>query len=179
MKVEFARPDVSQLSLHVFERTVHPELFDVYAETHIAGQGFEAVLRICVAGHVVEFRHGERRVTEVIGSLDQILPQRGRSLVQKLRGGRDLDVEADGVAYCCSAHVEQLEPEVFDEVQGELQADAGKALLAYQFPTRHRLDSGALSVMQAEAAGSSLIIHAFHTFPESRSVLRTQSLFDF
>lgn len=179
MKLEFARPDVSQLSLHLFERAVHPELFDIYAETHIAGNGFEAVLRICAAGHVVEFRCGEHRVTEVIGSADQALPQRGRSLVHKLRGGRDLEAEVDGVGYCCSAHIEQLEPEIFDEVHGELQVDAAKALVAYQFPTRHRLDSGALSVMQAEAASGSLIIHAFHTFPDSRAILRTQSLFDY
>ena len=179
MKLEFARPDASQLSFHLFERALHPELFDIYAETHIAGNGFEALLRVCDAGHVLEFRQAERRLTEVIGSHEQELPQRGRSLVHRLRGGRDLDVEIDGIAYCCSAHVEQLDPEVFDEVQGELQSDAAKALLAYQFPSRHRLESGALSLMQAEATASSLIIHAFHTFPESRSVLRTQSLFDY
>jgi hypothetical protein len=179
MKLEFARPDASQLSFRLFERALHPELFDIYAESHIAGNGFEALLRICDAGHVLEFRQGERRLTEVIGSHEQELPQRGRSLAHRLRGGRDLDVEIDGIAYCCSAHVEQLDPEVFDEVQGELHADSAKALLAYQFPNRHRLESGALSVMQAEATASSLIIHAFHTFPESRSVLRTQSLFDY
>jgi hypothetical protein len=33
--------------------------------------------------------------------------------------------------------------------------------------------------MQAEATTHSLLIHAFHTFPENRSILRTQSLYEY
>lgn len=179
MNVQFARADASQLAFHLFDRAVHPELLDIFAESHIAAPGFEAVLRICGAGHAIEFRRGQRRITEVIGGADQELPQHGRCAVHRLRNGRDLEVGVDGVDYCCSAHIERLEPEVFHEVHGELLTDSSKALLSYEFPSLHRLQPGAVSIMQAEATASSLIVHAFHTFPESRAVLRTQSLFDY
>jgi hypothetical protein len=179
MNVSFARPDASQLAFLLFERTLHPELFDTYAEAQVVGDRFEAVLRICDAGHVVEFRNGGQRVTEVVGSLGTELPLRGRCVAHPLKGGRDLNLELDGLAYCCSAHVEQLDVEVFSEIHDELSADASKALLAYEFPGPHRLQKGALSVMQAEVTSDSLLIHAFHTFPESLSVLRTQSLYEY
>jgi hypothetical protein len=179
MRVQFARADASQLAFHLFDRAVHPELFDACAETHIAAAGFEAVLRICGAGHAVEFRRGVQRVTEIIGGADQQLPQRGRCAVHRLRSGRDLDVQADDVNYCCSAHVELLDAEVFARVHGEMLTDAPQSLLSYEFPGRNRLETGAVSVMRAEATARSLIVHAFHTFPDCRAVLRTQSMFNY
>lgn len=179
MKVQFARADASQLAFHLFDRAVHPELFDAFAETHIAAAGFEAVLRICGAGHVIEFRRGPQRVTEVVGGAEQQLPQRGRCAAHRLRNGRDLDVQVDGVDYCCSAHIEQLDAEVFERVHREMLADVPQALVSYEFPGRHRLETGAVSLMRAEATARSLIVHAFHTFPESRAILRTQSLFNY
>lgn len=179
MKLQFARADASQLAFHLFDRAIHPELFDAYAETHIAAAGFEAVLRICAAGHAFEFRRGPHRLTEVIGAADQQLPQRGRCAVHRLRTGRDLDVQVSGVEYCCSAHVELLDQEVFERVHSELVSDTGQALLSYEFPGRHRLETGAVSLLRAEATARSLIVHAFHTFPESRAVLRTQSMFNY
>lgn len=179
MQLEFARPDASQLTFHLFERALHPELFDVFAESHITASGFDAVLRICAAGHVVEFRSGPRRMTEVVAGHNQELPHRGRCLAHRLTGGRDVETAIEGVAFCCSAQIEQLETEVFDEIQAELQADSRKALLSYEFPAAHRMLQGGVSVMQAEATPHSLLIHAFHTFPENRSILRTQSLYEY
>ena len=179
MKVQFARADASQLAFHLFDRTIHPELFDSYAETHIAAAGFEAVLRICDAGHAIEFRHGPQRLTEIIGAADQQLPQRGKCAAHRLRTGRDLDVQVSGIEYCCSAHVELLDQEVFERVHGELLSDTAQALLSYEFPGRHRLETGAVSLLRADATARSLIVHAFHTFPESRAVLRTQSMFNY
>lgn len=179
MKLQFARADASQLAFHLFDRTIHPELFDAYAETHIAAAGFEAVMRICAAGHAIEFRRAGQRLTEIVGPADQQLPQRGRCAVHRLRTGRDLDVQVNGIEYCGSAHIELLDAEVFDRVHNELVSDASRALLSYEFPGRHRLETGAVSLLRAEATSRSLIVHAFHTFPESRAVLRTQSMFNY
>ena len=179
MKLEFTRSDASQLAFRFFDRVLHPELFDTYAESHLASDRFEAVLRICRAGHAIEFRHDHTHVTEVVGTADQELPRRGCCLVHRLHSGRDLEYESDGVAFCCSASVEQVDPEVFDELHEELQQDAPGALLAYEFPVAHRLQKPALSVMQAEVTLTSFLLHAFHTFPEAHTIIRTQSLFEY
>lgn len=179
MKLEFARPDASQLAFRFFDRVLHPELFDTYAESHLTSDRFDAVLRICRAGHAIEFRHEGARVTEVVGTADQELPRRGCCLMHRLRGGRDLEFESDGLAFCCSAHVEQVDPEIFEELHLELQHDAPHALLAYEFPAAHRLQKPALSVMQAEVSSTSFLLHTFHTFPDCHSIIRTQSLFEY
>lgn len=179
MKLEFARPDASQLAVRFFDRVLHPELFDTYAESHLKADRFDAALRICPGGHAIEFRHGRSRVTEVVGAVDQELPRRGCCLAHRLRGGRDLEFESGDVTFCCSAHVEQVAPEVFDTLHEELQHDAAGALLAFEFPVAHRLQRPALSVMQAEVTSSGFLVHAFHTFPHGHAILRTQSLFEF
>lgn len=180
MTVGFARPDASQLSFHMFERAVHPELFDVYAEARLTADDFAAAIRICEAGHLVEFRRGEHVVTEVTGHARQELPRRGLNLEYRLRGNRDTSVELPGgIRFHYSGHVEKLAAEVFAEIQQELQWDVPRALLSYEFPSVHRLTASALSIIRAEATSGSFAVHSFHTFPASLSVLRTQSLYEF
>lgn len=57
--------------------------------------------------------------------------------------------------------------------------DAQRADLAYHFVSESRLTPGALSIIDYEANQSSLLIHAFHTFPDELAVVKTQSLFEF
>lgn len=76
-------------------------------------------------------------------------------------------------------HVERLDPEVFTEIQTELQMDARRAAVACEFPAAHRMQTAPLSVIQADANGRSLAVHAFHTFPENAAVVRTQTLYEF
>ena len=49
MKLDFARPDVADLVLHVYGRSVHPELFDVYAALEVGHDAYDAVLRMSQA----------------------------------------------------------------------------------------------------------------------------------
>jgi hypothetical protein len=180
MKLDFVRPDASQLAFRLFERSLHPELFDRYAEALLTAEGFSALLRICEGGHTIEFRCRGEVLTEVMGPYDQDLPERGRCFGYRLRGCRDAaHAVAGAVRYQCSTQVEQLDPEVFSEVHTELKRDAEQAFLSYDFPTSHRFLAAPLSLLQGEVTSESLIIHAFHTFPESGTVLRTQSLFEF
>ena len=66
--------------LHVYGRSVHPELFRIFAETDIAQDTYAATLRICDTGHTITFRYGEHTVTELTATRDQLLPQKGGSL---------------------------------------------------------------------------------------------------
>lgn len=180
MQVEYHQPDASQLAFRLFARVLHPELFDRYAEALLTAGDFSAVLRICDGGHLLQFRHDSEVLTEVLGPQDQELPDRGRCFGFKLRGNRDAAHALPGaLRYQCSTQVEQLAPEVFGDVHEELQRDARKAFLAYEFPGGHRLAPAPLSMIHGEVGARSLLVHAFHTFPESHCVLRTQSLFEF
>ncbi|MBW3543789.1 MAG: DUF2617 family protein, partial [Planctomycetes bacterium] len=179
MKVDFARPDVSDLVLHVYGRSVHPELFDVYAATPVWYDAYEAVLRICDGGHTVSFRTADQAVTEVAAGRGNPLPQHKRLLEQRLRGCRDEALRfPNGLVYQVSFQLERLEPEVFLKLHEELLGDCARANLAHRFPPQTRLAPGPLSLIRTDAAPRSLLVHAFHTFPESCAVVRTQSLFE-
>lgn len=180
MQVEYHQPDASQLAFRLFDRALHPELFDRYAEAVLTATDFSVVMRICDGGHLLQFRHEKQILTEVLGPTDQELPTRGRCFGFRLRGNRDASHALPGaVRYQCSTQIEQLDPEVFLEIHSELSRDANRAFLSYEFPGGHRLAPSPLSVVQGEIGARSLLVHAFHTFPESGSVLRTQSLFEF
>jgi hypothetical protein len=74
--------------------------------------------------------------------------------------------------------MERLEPTVFLNFHEELSADCKRAAVSYRFPSENRLSPEPLSLLRTDTGTRSLLIHAFHTFPESSSVLKTQSLFE-
>ena len=180
MKLDYVQPDATQLAFRLFDRALHPELFESLTQAVLTAADFKAVLRICAGGHTLQFQRGSDVLTEVMGPTEQELPERGRCFGYRLRGCRDAaHVLPGGVQYQCSTQIERLDPEVFLEVHTELRRDARKAFLAHEWPVHHRLHPQPLSLLHGEVGSRSLLIHAFHTFPESGSVLRTQSLFEF
>lgn len=179
MAVGFARPDSSQLMLYVYGRSVHPELMRVFATAEICQEGYTAALRICEAGHAIDFRYDGRTITELTAGRDQLLPQKKRCLEKPMHGCRDESIHFDGgVKYRVSYQLERLNPAIFANFHEELLQDCKRVALAFRFPAESRLSPEPLSLLRTDVAGESLLIHAFHTFPESCTVLKTQSLFE-
>ncbi len=179
MNVDFARPNVSDLVFHLYGRSVHPELFEIYTESAIRRKAFEARVRICNAGHVIEFRRGGNTITEVTTTRKQPLPKKKRFLENRLRGNRDDAFHFEcGIRYQVSYQLERLDREVFLNFHEELLMDCSRAETAHCFPAGTRLAPGPISLVQTDVCADSLLIHAFHTFPESYAVVKTQSLFE-
>lgn len=179
MNVKFARPNVTDLMFQVLERSVHPELLTVFAQRSFSGPAYRADVRICQAGHAVSLRRDGRTITEVAAPRDQLLPRQGRSFAQRLSGSRHRSVRfPGGLQYEASFHVERLEPDLFLNFHRELQVDAGRVELAHAFPAGTRFSPEPLSLIRADAQPDSLLIHAYHTFPEECAVVKSQSLFE-
>lgn len=179
MPVSYARPNVAHLMFQLYSRSVHPELFSIYAGTELRQEQFSATLRICEAGHVVSFAWQGRCVTEVVTTREQPLPQRKRLIATQLRGSRDDSAVVDeNLNYHVSYQLEQLDPEVYLSFHEELLIDARRVAVAHQFPAANRMAPGPLSLIRADATSDGLLVHAFHTFPENCAVVKTQSLFE-
>ncbi|MBT4868242.1 MAG: DUF2617 family protein [Planctomycetaceae bacterium] len=179
MNVDFARPSVSDLVFQAYGRTVHPELFQVHAELQVWQEEYKADIRICDAGHTVDFHRNGQCVTEVTATSTQPLPQRKRFLDRKLRGSRDESFRLEnGLKYHVSYQLEQLDPEVYQEIHEELLVDTKTADVSHCFPAGNRLSPGPLSLIRVDVGARSLLIHAFHTFPDALAVVKTQSLFE-
>lgn len=179
MHVDFARPDVDSLVFRLFGRSVHPELFEVFAHSEIRQEAYSAAIQICDAGHVLCFRYKGQVLCEVATSAEHPLPQRKQVIARRLRGYRNESVEHDaGILYHVSFQVERLEPEVFLHFHEELLMDSTRCRVSHQFAPSSRLCPAPLSFIQIEENPHSLLIHAFHTFPENCAVVKTQSLFE-
>lgn len=179
MSVKFARPSVSDLMFQVFGRSVHPELFDVYAIREFWSDSYSADVSICDAGHVVAFRIGPMTVTEVLCAYEQPLPRRCRSFCQKLGSGRHQTARFGALRYDASFHVERLEADLFRNLHQEMLVDAERVELSHRFPAGNRFSPEPLSLVRADAQPDSLLVHAYHTFPEHCAVVKSQSLFEF
>jgi len=173
-----ARPKVAELVFQVYCRPLHPELFQVYQSRSVKRGDYLAKIDITSAGHVVTWRHGSSTLTEVATSAHHPLPQRRRRLSYRLRGERNAQVECrDGVCYEVSFQLEPVEPEVFWTFQDELAQDGRRQGMLHRFDSSGRMALGALSYINVETRNRSLLIQAFHTFPDDYAIVKSQSLF--
>lgn len=179
MNVGFVRPDVSELNLAVLGRSVHPELFEIYERTSVVQDGFQARLAICEAGHLLELRTPQQTLCEIVAPRGQSLPHRERLFDKKLRGSRDESLWLPGgIGYQLSFQVERLDPEVYLQLHEEFSVDCRKATLGRMFDPPNRLAPAAVSYLQLDLFPRSLLVHAFHTFPENCAVVKTQTLIE-
>lgn len=180
MRVHDVRPAARELRYQLYGRALHPELFDVCATKVIEHSGYDVVMRICEAGHLVELRRKGETVTEVSVDEGREIPERGRCLSSALGSGRDLDAQPlPDVAFQASIQLETLDRDVFEQLSQEFHCDARSAALSHVFCSRNRLRPEAISLIFAECGSRSLGIHTFHTFPDEFAIIRTQSLFEF
>ena len=108
------------------------------------------------------------------------MPECDRVIYKRLNGNNtDSCKFSNGLSYQCSFHLEQLDPIVFQKFHEELVIDCLKADVSYQFPSINRFMPGPVSLIKTESFPHSLLVHAYHTFPESHAIVKTQSLYEF
>ena len=173
------RPNVKELVFQLYGRPLHPELFEICATRSIERGGYRADVTITSAGHLVTWRRGELTLSEVATSAAQPLPLKRRLLSYKLSGERSDRMECRGGAtYQTCFQLETVAPEVFWTFQQELCAEAIKHGLFHRFESGGRLALGAISWLNIETRAKSLLVQAFHTFPDDLAIVKSQSLFE-
>jgi hypothetical protein len=173
------RPKVAELVFQLYGRSLHPELFEVYSSRKVKRGEYEATISITSAGHVVTWRYHGLTLTEVAASAQHPLPQKRRLLSYRLKGERTDRMECRGGAvYQVNFQLEPVEPEVFWTFQHELTRDACKQGMLHTFNSSGRMALGALSYINVETRNRSLLVQAFHTFPDDYAIVKSQSLFE-
>lgn len=179
MGVSHGRSRIADLAFQVFNRSVHPDWFSVREHVRV-GQGvWEADLRVIEGGHAVVFRAGAVRLTEVLAGPETRLPEPGLLFHSPVRQERSATLHPSGLMdYQTCFEVERVEPEVFAHLSEEMALDASRGRLYHQFAPVNRMAPAPVSHVRFEARARGLTVHAFHTFPEERAIVRTQSLFE-
>ncbi len=179
MAVLLVRPDVAHLVLSTYGRALHPELFEHHSGLTISNSQMQLDVRLNACGHLLMLKMGRESVTEVIADHRDLLPERSRIFNHRLRGTRTESAEFDtGLRYDMSCQLERLEIDIFLRMNEELEHDCRRADLSARLPAINRFLPGPLSLIRAEVTRDSLLIYAFHTFPEHCAIVKTQSLFE-
>lgn len=173
------RPKVAELVFQLYGRPLHPELFERHESREVKRGGYEARIDITSAGHLVTWRYDGLTLTEVCTAAHHPLPQKRRLISYPLRGERSDRVECrGGVVYQVSFQLEPVQPEVFWTFQEELAADGRRQGLLHTFESSGRMALGALSYIHVETRNRSMLVQAFHTFPDDYAIVKSQSLFE-
>ena len=85
----FVRPKVTDLTFHLFGRSVHPELFDACASRVVERSNYRIQINITSVGHLISFLREGLIVTEVCASPHQPLPQQHRLFSQRLESSHE------------------------------------------------------------------------------------------
>ena len=173
------RPRVAELAFQLFGRSLHPELFKVYQTRLVERGGYQARIEITSAGHLVTWRYDGITLTEVACSAHHPLPQKRRLLAYTLKGERNDHIECrGGVKYKVNFQLEPVSPDMFWMFQNELAADNERQGLLHTFDSSGRMTLGALSYIHVETRNRSMLVQAFHTFPDDYAIVKSQSTFE-
>ena len=167
------------LTLMLFQKMLHPELFKIVATQTATRRAYDADIWVVDGGHVVSFTAGKNTLTEVI-----ICGHEGindRSLVQTIpcRGERYHEMESGGnIRYMISTQEEQLTQTLYEATRHEILGYAAKRELMY-YDAPATPDCGStLSVLDVECRSHELLVQSFHLFDENCVVIKTQGLFE-
>jgi hypothetical protein len=178
MSVPLVRPRVADVVFRVYDRPLHPELFDAVATKTVVRAGCRLTARLTRTGHTLGWTAAGVHLEEVTATADQELPGAGVRLAQRFGARHRGRCELPGVRYQLELQVEVLDPEPFVHLHAELVADGTRKGLVYHCKTNNRVGLSPLGVVIVEALPRGLSVTAFHTFPDELAVLKTQSLIE-
>jgi hypothetical protein len=171
------RPPIEEMSLHVFRRPLHPELFNRLAVRRTSQATGTLELWLTTSGHVITWAGPVGHFTEVAAASEQ-LPEKGRLLRHRLDGQRSVLVGGPGGGqYHVSFQVERLAPDCFYRFQHEICSS--RDAFVFVEPTNHRLILSPVRAILVESRQRCISLFTFHTFPDEFAVIKTQSLIEF
>lgn len=172
------RPRVADVTFRLYDRPLHPELFDAVAARAVARAGYRLTVRLTATGHALAWAGAGAHLEEVLAPAGADLPAAGARLVHAFDANRRARCAAGPVRYQMGSQVEVLDPEAFAHLHEELVLDGARKGLVFHCPTGNRIGPAPLGAVIAEELPGALSLHAFHTFPDERAVLKTQSLIE-
>jgi len=172
------RPKIAELVFQLYGRSLHPELFEVHTTRQIERGGYKATVQITTAGHVVTWQYDGIILTEVAAAANHPLPERRRLMSHRLKGTGSDELECrGGVTYKTTFSLEPVDKEAFWAYQKELTQAGTRQGLLHCFEASGRLGLGAMSYIHLESRDRSLLVQAFHTFPDDYAIVKSQSVF--
>ena len=172
--------DIEELAFSLFQRPLHPELFQIYAKRQLKTDKYEADIWVTGCTHVVSVYAGDVSLSEVISSPGQILPQRGLIERFQFQGPRSHKCTLSrGVSYMTDFQVEKMSRNLYRQSHLDLERFARNRGMFVKFPASETGGLQPFCYIDFEARQTELHIHTFAAYPDQVTMIKTQSLFDF
>jgi hypothetical protein len=171
---------IEELEFSLYQRPLHPELFQIYARRQIKLGDYEADIWVTGCTHVVTVYGTESCLTEVVSVPGQMLPQRGLVERFRFRGQRAHKCSVSrGLNYMTDFQVDKMSPNLYRQSYIDLERLARNRGIFVKFPG---LEVGGLQpfcYLDFEARKTELCVNSFAAYPDQVVMIKTQSLFDF
>ncbi len=171
---------IDELTFSLFQRPLHPELFQIYASRQLKTEKYEALIWVTGCTHVVSVFVGDVCLSEVVSTPGQMLPSRGLIERFQFRGPRTHKCTLSrGISYMTDFQVEKMSPNLYRQSHTDLERFARNRGLFVKFPDFEMGGLQPFCYIDFEARRGELHIHTFAAYPDQVTMIKTQSLFDF
>ena len=171
---------IEELSFSLFQRPLHPELFNIYASRKVKTEKYEAIIWITGCTHVVSVFSDDVCLAEVVSPPSQMLPERGLIERFRFRGPRNHKCTlSKGVSYMTDFQVERLNVNLYRQSFTDLEKFGRDRGIFVRFPELEIDGLQPFCYVDFEARKTELHIHSFAAYPDQIAMIKTQSLFDF
>ena len=126
---------ISQLTFTLYQRALHPELFNIYNKRQIKTEKYEALIWATGCSHVVSVFADDLCLTELIASPTQLLPRRGLIERFQFRGQKTHKCTlARGLNYMTDFQVEKMSENLYRQSYTDLEKFARNRGIFIKFP---------------------------------------------
>jgi hypothetical protein len=176
--VLFVRPKIKELGLHLFGRSIHPELFEPCAARVLERENYWLDYRITTCGHLLTFQHQQWTLTEVCAGLRHDLPQQRRMVSAPIESlHRERATLQNAVTWSSEFQIEGVNPRVFVDIQQQLEQQKECEGLLHRFEPSGRSSIGGVSYIHLQAFRRHVQVRCFHTFPDTSAVVKSLTVF--
>lgn len=171
---------IRDLSFSLYQRPLHPELFNIYARRDIKTENYEASIWATGCAHVVSVSTKGYNLTELISLPDQPLPKRGLLERFQFRGQKKHKCTLSrNLSYMTDFQVEKMSENLYRQSHADLERFARNRGMFVRFPNLYKGTLEPFSYIDFEARKNELHLHTFHAYPEQVTIIKTQSLIGF
>ncbi len=166
------------LTLLLYQRTLHPELFKIIASERVSRRAYDADIWLVEGGHVISLTAGKNTLTEVIVTRNEPITDRGLLLSTPCRGEKYHEDTYGPIRYMISTQEEQLTQTLYEATKHEISSYAAKRELMFSEHLGSGDTGGMLSVLDIERRSHELLVQSFHLFDENQMVIKTQAIIE-
>jgi hypothetical protein len=167
------------LTLLLYQRTLHPELFKILATERVSRRAYEADIWLVEGGHVISLTAGKNTLSEVIVTNNEPLTDRGLLQSIPCRGEKYHEMTAGpNIKYMISTQEEQLTQTLYDATKHEIATYASRRELMNAETPATQETGAVLSVLDIERRSHELLVQSFHLFDENQMVIKTQAIIE-